>query len=991
MPTFGLVEGQESNNPGPFGAISCAGAGDELQMIGVAGGQLWHTIRHADGSWVPSFNLVEGQEPNNPGPFGAISCAGVGGSAEPFVGRIAELDALAKAYRQASAGQSRIVCVEGPAGIGKTALVRAFLAAASSLVIRVSGDEAEVTLPWGVVSQLARVTPAGRCGPLRQFGELSPDADPLAAGGVLLDALGVLASGRPVVLVVEDLHWVDHASARALRFALRRLNAERVLAVVTIRPDGAVPFDDGWRRLFDDRGEHLRLAGLGPPEVAQLVFALGGGTLTGPAARRLWRHTGGNPLYTRCLVEELDPTALAAAVGPLPAPRSLATLLVARLAACAPGTQDLVSASAVLGERCPLALAASLAGVPAPADALGEAVAARLLAENDGEGVRRVQFPHPLVRAAIYADLSPSRRATLHRCAAQLTAGAVALSHWVAAAAGPDAVLAAELAELAGAESAAGLYASAAGHLISAADLSAEPALREDRLLAACTLWLRAGAVHEVASRRGLLEALAPSPRREHLRGFLAHLEGRRDEARAALWAALAQIQATGHKDALAAEAAPRLAGLAVFDWDWQAALALLDSVPEPSSRLSLLIRCIALTMAGRTADAQSLLDAAHQGARPGHGEVLEGLARGFAGAWSDNLSAAKGALEAIAGRRDGFGGSLRSAAYWLLADVYYRFGAYDDAVVTAELARSLLHDTGREGSPEIAMAYAVAAYAASARGDWADARGNIAAVDTRATSTASKFEQASAAAAHWSLAIALDDPQAMLQAAQVFDATADAPELSLFPFGPVLAEALWRNRRLEEAAVQLAIYEAQARHLGRDSALVGAARVHGLLEADRHNTSMALHVFDEAASIAARLPQPLEAARFAAAHGLVLARLGKRKPAADKTAEARNILDGIGARPYLERADRQFDRLGGRVQRRSGTGELTASELVVARLVASGLSNRQAAERLTVSPKAIEFHLANIYAKLQVSSRSQLAARHDFRVTLGAASATKP
>ena len=283
----------------------------------------------------------------------------VPGSQEPFVGRTAELDALAEAYAQASDGHTRIVCVEGPAGIGKTALVRAFLTAASSLVISASGDEAEMTLPWGVVSQLARGAPAGQCGPLRQLAELSPGADPLASGGLLLDAVGVLASGRPVVLVVEDLHWIDHPSAQALRFALRRLSGERVLAVVTTRPEGPVQVDEGWRRLFDDRGQRLRLAGLRPPEIARLVSALGGGALSGAAARRLWRHAGGNPLYTRCLVEELDPAVLAAAAGPLPAPRSLATLLVARLAACAPETRDLVSAAAVLGERCPLALAAS--------------------------------------------------------------------------------------------------------------------------------------------------------------------------------------------------------------------------------------------------------------------------------------------------------------------------------------------------------------------------------------------------------------------------------------------------------------------------------------------------------------------------------------------------------------------------------------------------------------------------------------------------------
>jgi ATP/maltotriose-dependent transcriptional regulator MalT len=894
------------------------------------------------------------------------------------VGRIAELGTLAEACAQASAGRSRIVCVEGPAGIGKTALIRAFLGAASALVVSASGDEAETTLPWGVVSQLARGSPAGRYGPLRQLAELSPGADPLASGGLLLDAVGVLASGGLVVLVVEDLHWIDHPSAQALRFALRRLSEERVLAVVTTRPEGAVQVDDGWRRLFDDRGQRLRLAGLRPPEVAQLVSALGRGALSGAAARRLWRHAGGNPLYTRCLIEELDPAVLAAAAGPLPAPRSLATLLAARLAACAPQTRDLVSAAAVLGERCPLALAGSLAGVRAPGEALGEALAARLLAENHDEGVRQVQFPHPLVRAAVYADLSPARRAALHLSAARLTAGTVALAHRVAAAAGPDAGLAAELTELAGAESAGGLHASAARFYISAADLSAEPGPREDRLLAACILWLRAGAVHEVSSRRGLLEALAPSPRRDHLRGFLAHLEGRPDEARKALRAALDQFQATGSKDPLAAEVASRLAGLAIFDWDWQTALALVPSVPGTSSRLLLLIRCIALTMAGRASDAQNLLDAARRDTTPGRGQVLERLARGFTGAWSDDLDAAKRALEGIVGRPDGFGGSLRSAAHWLLADVYYRLGAFDDAVATAELARSQLQDTGRTNSPEIAMAYAVAAYAAAARGDWADARGNVAATYAQAKPAASKFEHASAAAARWALAVALDDPQRMLQAARAFDAAADAPELSLFPFGPVMAEALWRNRRLEEASAKLAAYEAQARQLGRDSALVGASRVRGLLEADRHDTGLALRAFDEAAPIAARLHQPLEAARFTAAHGAVLARLGKRAAAAGKTAEARSILERIGARPYLERAEQQLDRLGGQARRRPGTGQLTASELVVARLVASGMSNKQAAERLTVSNKAIEFHLASIYTKLQVTSRSQLAAKRD-------------
>jgi hypothetical protein len=78
QPAFGLIEGQEQNNPGFFAAVGCAGVGVEMQLVGVAGGQLWHTIRNSDGTWQPTFGLVESQEENNPGAFTFVSCAGVG-------------------------------------------------------------------------------------------------------------------------------------------------------------------------------------------------------------------------------------------------------------------------------------------------------------------------------------------------------------------------------------------------------------------------------------------------------------------------------------------------------------------------------------------------------------------------------------------------------------------------------------------------------------------------------------------------------------------------------------------------------------------------------------------------------------------------------------------------------------------------------------------------------------------------------------------------
>ena len=207
------------------------------------------------------------------------------GAKDPFVGRVAELAALAQAFAQASDGAPGFLCVEGQAGIGKTALVRAFLvAAAPPVVIFASGDEAETTLPWGVVAQLARDLHGSHCEPLRQFAELSAGADPLVSGRLLLKALAALAADSPVVAVVEDFHWIDQLSAQALRFALRRLRQDRVLVVLTTRPEGLAQHDDGWRRLLDDRGQRLRLGALEPAEVTQLARALGPARC--PARRR---------------------------------------------------------------------------------------------------------------------------------------------------------------------------------------------------------------------------------------------------------------------------------------------------------------------------------------------------------------------------------------------------------------------------------------------------------------------------------------------------------------------------------------------------------------------------------------------------------------------------------------------------------------------------------------------------------------------------------
>src|SRR3954465_11797067 len=150
-----------------------------------------------------------------------------------FVGRREPLDALAAASQDAREGRSRLALVEGPPGIGKTALIDRFLADASDAkILRASGDESERELAGGVLDQLLR-----RAG--EAPGELPEVAGHVALGARLLALLGILQDERPVVVAIDDAHWADALSLRALLFVVRRLVADRVLVILATRE--AVP------------------------------------------------------------------------------------------------------------------------------------------------------------------------------------------------------------------------------------------------------------------------------------------------------------------------------------------------------------------------------------------------------------------------------------------------------------------------------------------------------------------------------------------------------------------------------------------------------------------------------------------------------------------------------------------------------------------------------------------------------------------------------
>ena len=200
-----------------------------------------------------------------------------------------------------------------------------------------------------------------------------------------------------------------------------------------------------------------------------LCRRLGRTEISARRLRRLADHTGGNPLLARALLDELTDDALKAADGSFRAPRSLAGLILPRLAALPPPARDLVVAVSVLGDQGALSDVAALAGMADPAAALDEAQRAGFLTERDTPSGRVVSFAHLLIRHAVYDDLGAERRRRLHLRAAAIVGGPAALEHRSAAAVGPDPELAADLCAAAAAAADAGKLLLAARYLQQAA------------------------------------------------------------------------------------------------------------------------------------------------------------------------------------------------------------------------------------------------------------------------------------------------------------------------------------------------------------------------------------------------------------------------------------------------------------------------------------------------------------------------------------------
>jgi DNA-binding CsgD family transcriptional regulator len=903
---------------------------------------------------------------------------------ELFVGRAAELAELGRQFDRASAGHGRVVLLAGPAGIGKTAIIRRCLSAWAGRArpALASGDAEEAALPGGLLAQLAHShTPAAAH--LAAVSATGP-ADPLTAGSALLAFLREEACAATLVVVIDDAQWGDELSLKAIAFALRRLHSDPVLCLIATRPEDLYRLPHGVTRLADDHGLRLDLAGLATTEVAALAELTGAGELPYRAAQRLRDHTAGVPLHLRELLHDLPAETLRTPGTTLPAPRSLETLVLSRLAACALDTERLVVAAAVLGTDCSLSDAAALAGLADPLPALQEAIAQRLLQDHETAGRRRCVFSHSLIRTAIYRDIGVSQRAALHRAAAGLTAGGVALSHRTAGCCGTDPQLAADLAAQAAVECSDGQLSEAAEHLLMAAQTIARGPDRDRWLLTAVGLLIDLGDAARARAYADEVAALAPSAQRSLLLGRLAMLSGDYPGAGrqiAAAWAAGSEPpSAPGQGVPGAGQAASELALMLVGQHRLDDAAAWAERASGIAGSGLVHASCCAvragsLAAGGHCGPARALLEAELGRCGDAGGRTLLRAALGAVLLFADDLRGAArhldAAIAASGPQRLAMPHLLEARLHRVLAG--YRGGDWDEAAADGQRLVTLIEDLGQ--SWLLARALLAAVYVAAGRGHWPAATGYVEAA-ARQPAARSGYGVVALADARAAIAVARDEPEGVVVAAA--DAAGDVDLLShvepgrLF-FWPACAQALARTGRQGEAEIMLRRYEELSLGHGRRSAMAEASRARGVLEAMRERPDEALTAFHASLRYLDGLGMPLAEAMTRLEYGRLLRRLGQARLAARELGAARTLFVALGAQPFVVRCDDELPP-GSRPASGAVSPPLTARQLSVARAAAAGKSNRQIAAEMYISVKTVEFHLGQILARLSVDSRTQIA-----------------
>jgi len=907
------------------------------------------------------------------------------GRAAGLTDRRSERDALDRLVEAIRSGQSQALVVRGDPGVGKTVLLD-YLAgrARGCRVARAVGVQTEIELAFAGLHQLCAPMfdhvdhlPAPQRDALRTaFGlAAGPPPDRFLVGLAVLSLLSEVAGERPLICLIDDEQWLDQASAQALGFVARRLAADPVGLVFAAREADA-----------DLAGlPELEVRGLGEGDARALLEAALAGPIDARVRDQIVAETQGNPLALLELPRGLSPTELAGGFGlPGAAPLSerIAESYRRQLEALpAPSRRLLLLAAAEpYGDLALVWRAAGRLGIPI--QAATPAVDAGLV-----EFGARVRFRHPLLRSASYRAASAADRQAVHRALAEATDPESAPErrawHRAQAATGPDEEVAAELERSAGRAQARGGLAAAAAFLERSVLLTADPAYRADRTLAAAQAHLQAGAfgtamellAEAEEGGSGRLDELQ-SARADLLRGEIVFASGLGSDAPPLLLKAARQLELLDVGLAretyltawMAAMFAGRLAGAGDLFEVSRAAQAVPASA-DPPHPADLVLAGLATVVTDGLAAAAPTLRRALRAFNDAEMTMAEELRWGwFAQAaasalWDDHAWRAMLARQVRLAREAGaldqlpiMLGALGTAVAWT--------GDFAAAAALNAETDAVCEVTGSRAAPFTAMMLA------SLRGRQAEAAPLI--EETIAEATAGG-QGIAVAYAHWAAAILANGLGRYADAlAAARQASEDTSTLYISMWAlPELIEAAARTGdtgTASDALTRLAEFTLAG---GTDFGLGVEARSRALLSAGE----TAENLYHEAIERLGRTRLRPELARAHLLYGEWLRRENRRTDAREQLRTAHDMLAVMGAEAFAERARHELLTTGEIARQRTAepVSKLTAQEAHIARLAADGRTNPEIAAQLFLSARTVEWHLRKIFIKLGIGSRREL------------------
>lgn len=911
-----------------------------------------------------------------------------GASAAPrneIVGREQEVASLHAFVRR---NTHAAVVLTGWPGIGKTTLWEACVADARTAGVRVLSarpSDAEARLVFGALIDVfdgigpdelghlpAPQLEALEVALLRRsaHAEAAPPANAVAVG--LLGALRSLAAERRLLVAIDDVQWLDPASATALAFAARRLEANRVAFLLARRPGPVTALEHA----LESQGvERIELGGLSLGGTRRLLLERLGLSLSRPVMRRLFDATLGNPLFALELGRTLVVDGVPALGGELPVPERVDELLGTRVAALPEAPRRVLTIVALSPD---LRLGQLLQVVDE--HALDEAVAAGVL-HVEGDHVRAA---HPLIAAAAVRDCPPDERRALHRLVAETGIDSeLRIRHLALAATEPDAALAEAVA-------AAATSAARRGAAPAAAEL-AEHALRltpsEDA--AHVERLLQLGAYLEIAGEKQrlsdlllpIVDSLPAGPTRARAWFLLtgADVTSNREildffDRALADSAEDPRLRAAVLGELAANVAAVRVERIPMANAWAEEAVALAASVEEGAELPVLYALAWTRSLGGRSADdlcrrfRDLTEDAAFYMAPSPERVAAQRLV------WRGAIAEARTALTGLMDMADERGEPSSYALQRLhVCELELRAGGWD-------VAERLLDEWAESSDSELLlwpMYERCRALVAVGRGDTAAAVTWADEALARARRTGSNWDLLESTRALGTARLLSGEPELAAEAlrrAWEYTEREGVHDPGTFPAAPELVEALVELEELDEASAVVArlaeLSAAQDHPWGlvttrRSRAAIGLAGAYDEHDADE---------LEEAAREYARLGLAFDAARSLLALGRAQRRSRKWGAARDVLGRAARAFEELGSHGWAEASRAELERVGAR--RAPDAGELTRAERRVAELAAQGLTNKEIAQRLVVTVSTVEFHLSKTYAKLGIRSRAQLAVR---------------